>query len=669
VSQPEASGTSVTAAPDSTAAVAAPDGTAAVAAPDGTAALAAPDSTAALAAPDSTAAQTAPGGTAAGRPGGRGTPLLGRSWVTELLVVVGFLAAGVAADWPRATYITGSMPMDARQAPLDIWSLWWVASQITHLGNPWFTTHLAAPVGIRLGLDTLMPLVGLVMAPVTLLFGPSASYNLLGIVTPGLACYAMYRVARLWLPSRTGAIAAGAFYGLSAMLSSQVWEHLHTAIGAAFLPLTLETAVRLRRDPGTGRAILLGLVVGACMLVDQEAAILAALLAAVALVPWLVSRPGVESLRATAVGAVTALAVASPQLLAMVQASGRGGPQKPPVANYVHFAAELPSIFAPSPRLATDGLSGLGSIYTSHRTFELIATFGTVLSVLAVVGLVAHWRRHGSRGLALLWLGGALFALGPTLYIGSRQFIPAPAYWRGIRVSLLMPYSWLIRLPGLASFREADRFALLGLVGAALLAGAGVDWLRRRRAWPVIIVVALLGGLEAGWPGDAGQPVMPTALPAVDRPIAADHSGSVVVDVPFVVRGPEVYGSPVSPFPLVLATADGHPRAMSYTAMVPTRTIAGISRHPFYAGLVDAQSGAKISPALLAAARLDLRKLDVGWLILWPPRWALAVYPAASRPDEHYPQIRRYLAETGFAPDYRADGVTVYRPRGTTGSR
>jgi len=35
------------------------------------------------------------------------------------------------------------------------------------------------------------------MFPVTLAFGPSAAYNLLNILLPGLACYAMYRAARL----------------------------------------------------------------------------------------------------------------------------------------------------------------------------------------------------------------------------------------------------------------------------------------------------------------------------------------------------------------------------------------------------------------------------------------------------------------------------------------
>jgi len=40
------------------------------------------------------------------------------------------------------------------------------------------------------------------------LYGPSASFTLLTIVTPGLLCYAMYRAARLWL-NEPGAIIAG----------------------------------------------------------------------------------------------------------------------------------------------------------------------------------------------------------------------------------------------------------------------------------------------------------------------------------------------------------------------------------------------------------------------------------------------------------------------------
>ncbi len=582
-----------------------------------------------------------------------------RGWVREVLVLALLLAAGIAATWPRASFLTGKLPLNGDQSQ-DVWSLWWVARQVIHLHNPWFTSNLAAPVGVQLGFDTLSPLLGVVMAPVTLLFGPSASYNLLVIAAPGLAGYAMYRAARLWLPGLVGPLAAGAFFAVSAMLTSQDWSHMHTAVGCVFLPLALETTVRLRRDPTIGRGLLVGLVLGASILVDQESAVLVGIVVALVLIPWLVRTRTAEALRAVVAGGVLAVVLASPQLVAMYVAGGKGGPGPPPVGNYVLDAGELPSLFAPSPRLANYGLGGLASAYTSHTGVEMTATFGVVLTVLALLGLVVSWRRPATWKIGLLWLGCAVLALGPTLYISGRQHVPLPDDWRGLKVSMLMPYSWLIRLPGLASFREADRFALLGLVAAALLAGAGVEWLRRR-AWPVIIVVAVLGALEAGWAGPPGQAVVPTALPALDRPIAADDSGSVVVDIPFAVRGPHRFGgTAASVYPLVLATADGHPRAYAYTAGMPERTLTGIRRHKFYLELVRAGDGDQITAADLAAARKDLRTLHVGWALVWTRQWAGPT--SLSDSIRYYANIERYLAETGFKFDYSADGVMVYRP-------
>ena len=54
-----------------------------------------------------------------------------------------------------------------------------------------------------------MPLPGLLLTPVTLIWGPSVSYNLLVLITPGLLCYTMYRAARLWVPSAIGASPPG----------------------------------------------------------------------------------------------------------------------------------------------------------------------------------------------------------------------------------------------------------------------------------------------------------------------------------------------------------------------------------------------------------------------------------------------------------------------------
>src|SRR5262249_61163563 len=126
---------------------------------------------------------------------------------------------------------------------------------------------------------TLMPLPGVLLTPVTLILGPAVSYNLLVLITPGLLCYTMYRAARLWVPSAIGAIAAGAFYGLSAMLTQQDWYHVNIALGAAFLPMAVEASVRLRRTPGRRQALILCVDVGAAELAAPGAARRAALVA------------------------------------------------------------------------------------------------------------------------------------------------------------------------------------------------------------------------------------------------------------------------------------------------------------------------------------------------------------------------------------------------------
>jgi hypothetical protein len=584
---------------------------------------------------------------AAERPGAGGR-VAGSPVVRHLALLACYLAAGIAATWPRAAYLTGRVPA-VRDVSSYVWDLWWVARQVTHLGNPWVTHQMAAPAGIQLGFDTIMPLAGLVMTPVTLAFGPACSFFLLTVVTPGLLCYVMFRAARLWLRG-PGAVAAGALFGLSAMLAWQDWYHLNIALGAVTLPMTVEAAVRLRRRPGWRSGIITGLVLGASVLVNQETAVMAVILAASLLAPWLTSRPCAARLVPLCAAAVVSAVVASPQLIAMAQQASAGGSAAPPdviAQRYGLYGAQLPGLFGPSPRVADFGLSGVAAIYQYRQPAEGVPTFGLVLTVLAVAGLALSWRRRSAWLLALLWLGCAALALGTTLYAGGRQYVPLAETWHGARVSLALPYTWFVRIPGMSALREADRLALLGLVPAALLAGSAVDWLREH-ARPLAVAVLALAVLEAGWAGIPHRGTMRTALPALDRPIAADHSGSIVVDIPFGLRGGiPLYGSGISPRPLLLATADGHPRAISYSSWVPAPTAAAITGHAFYAGLIAAQHGQRSSPVQRAAARQDAGRMDIGWVLGW---------------QRLRPAVRRYLTATGFRFSYRADGVSVYRP-------
>jgi hypothetical protein len=590
---------------------------------------------------------------AAAAPAAAARSLTSRPVVRHLSLLAVYLAAGIALTWPDATYLTGNHLPAVRDVAGYVWDLWWTAHQIAHLSNPWFTGNMAAPVGLQLGFDTTMPLAGLIMTPITLAFGPSASYTLLTIVLPGLLCYVMYRAARLWLQP-AGAIAAGALFGLSSMLAWQDWYHLNIALGSLFLPMTLEAAVRLRRRPGLRQGVILGVVIGGSVLINQESAVMAVLLAAAALLPWLIGRRAgarLPALGALAAGAIAAVVVASPQLIAMIQqaASGGGASEAPDklAASYDTFGASLNGLFAPSPQVARYGLHGLASLYQYRIPTESVETFGLVLTVLALFGLAVSWPRRSAWLLAAFWAVCAWLALGATLVIGTRSYVPLAETWHGSRVSLIMPYTWLVHLPGLSALREADRLALLGLVAAALLAGAAVDWLARH-ARLAIVVVGVLALLEAGWTAPPSRGLMPTALPAVDGRIAADHSHSIVLDIPFGLRGGlPLYGSGTPKAALLLATHDGHPRAISYSSWVPRPTAAWFKRHPFYVFLVQVQNGRSVSAAQLAAARSDVHGMNIGWVLVWSGTSARVV---------------RYLTGVGFTFGYRADHISVYRP-------
>ena len=388
---------------------------------------------------------------------------------------------------------------------------------------------------------------------------------------PGLLCYAAYRAARLWLPSQLGAIAAGAFYGLATMLVWEDWYHINIAAGALLLPVALEAAVRLKRRARARQAVIVGLVIGASVLVNQESAFMVALVAALVLAGWLIRDHTRANAALAGLAVAVALVVASPQLVAMIVQYSQGGVTVSPQEQArwdASFGTPLSALFAPSPRLADFGLTGLAPLFSYQAPREGAPTFGVVLTALALLGLVVGWRRRGTRLLALAWLGAALLALGPVLTIGRRTFVPLPLHWRGVQVSALMPYTWFVRIPALDAFREADRLALLGLLPAALLAGGAVEWLSRRSR-PLLIIALALAVLEAGYSGYSKIGTVPTAIPRLDGPIAADHSGSIVVDIRYGLRGGvALYGREISPDALVLATADGHPRAVSVTSWV-----------------------------------------------------------------------------------------------------
>jgi hypothetical protein len=165
---------------------------------------------------------------------------------------------------------------------------------------------------------------------------------------------------------------------------------------------------------------------------------------------------------------------------------------------------------------------------------------------------------------------------------------------------------------------------------------------------PLIAVIVALGVLEAGWSGNSPTSLgfhgtMATTLPRLDRPITRDHTSSIVVDVPYGLRGGvAVTGSEIAPNAMLIATHDGHPRAISYTSWVSKAAIKGVAKHAFFRYLYIAEHSQNPSPAQVRKAAADLRTMNVGWVVEWRNLWT------KWHPIERLGHIDRYLEALGF---------------------
>ncbi len=456
------------------------------------------------------------------------------------------------------------------------------------------------------------------MLPVTLLFGPSASYNLLSILMPGLLCYAMYRAARLWLPSQTGAIAAGGFFGLSSIMAWHAWYQLNLAAGALFMPLALEAAVRLRRNPCRKQAVILGVIAGGSLLTDQESFVLVLILIVGALLPWLAG-PLLRRARAAPVAAPPPGGGGRRRPGMARQAGGGrpgrrgragagqpadrrdGGAEPVPAArrfpagavdtDYALSGANFPGSSRVSPHAVRLGLTVLRPISYRGPVLDGVLTFGldgdacsrswrdrlvAAAQRLAARPAVAGQRRPRAG------LGAAGSAPTPTrrsprsgTACACRRSCPTPGSCRspGWPASA-RPRGSPCSASCLASPARGRRGRLAPLPPrAAAHPGARIRGARGR-----------LGGQPPAWAR------CPPRCPAVDGPIAADHSSSIVVDVPFGVRGGVPLpgeGAAFDPESQVLATADGHPRAVGYLSRLPESDAGGHPAAPVLRGPAD----------------------------------------------------------------------------------
>src|SRR5438132_1811281 len=120
-------------------------------------------------------------------------PVRPRAWLIHLaapgvmLAMYGVLALGLfAATWTQPfSHVIGDGP----DPPVFIWYLRWLPFALSHGMNPLFANYLDYPDGINLMWQTSVPLLGLLMWPVTATLGPIFSYNLVMTASVALSAF------------------------------------------------------------------------------------------------------------------------------------------------------------------------------------------------------------------------------------------------------------------------------------------------------------------------------------------------------------------------------------------------------------------------------------------------------------------------------------------------
>jgi hypothetical protein len=128
-----------------------------------------------------------------------------------------------------------------------MWFLSWWPHAILHGHNPFETTSLFAPDHVNLGALILLPGAATVLAPITLLFGPLVSYNLLVVAEPIVAATFAFMLCRYLTGRVLPSLAGGYVFGFSPYVLGHMMGHPDLLM---IFPLPAIVHVALRRFDG-----------------------------------------------------------------------------------------------------------------------------------------------------------------------------------------------------------------------------------------------------------------------------------------------------------------------------------------------------------------------------------------------------------------------------------
>jgi hypothetical protein len=503
--------------------------------------------------------------------------LAGRTLALHAAVIVGLALVSVVMWWH--VWITGhptqSVVCQCGDISEELGYLAWMPYALAHLHNPLLSHAIyAGQGGANMLANTSNLAMATLLAPVTWLFGPVATFNVAVTLAPVVSGWSFFLVARRLTSFVPGQIAGAVLYGFAPTIVTSVTVGHFFLAWMWFPPLAFlclyDLLVDRRHRPVT-MGVALGLLVVLQFFSGTELLAMSGVVAAIGLLAAVIAAPqqAWARHRRIAVG-VGAAAVTAGVLLAYPLWFVIDGPQRvvglawPGTSRFGSYLSAIvtagPGVTQASPLLRLSGYYGPSG--------PPVVFLGWGVIVFLALSAVVWYRRR------LAWVVLALGAASWALSLG-----PGPKR-HGHDVGIWLPDRALMHIPLLNQIIPARFSALTGLAAALLLTisldcwwKAGRLWIARRRVARAPAHAPAPGAGRRG-PGLVWAGLLTAVVIAALVPVATSYRFPLVLEGGPVPAWFTTAAARLDPGTVVLTVpypSSGLPQAMGWQAEADLR--------------------------------------------------------------------------------------------------
>ena len=444
--------------------------------------------------------------------------------------------------------------------------LWWFDKAIIGLGtNPLYSNYFLYPVGMTMFVASF---IGILLVPITHVFGTIVSYNIYVLSTFVLAGFGTYLLVKYLTENTKASFIAGIVYAFCPYHFAQVLGGGLTIASIQWIPFYLLFLMKMVKDKKRFDACLCAIFFSLTALSSWTLAVYAAIFSIMYILYILyTNRDTVMSynfLKEFAVFGIVSAVLITPFALALVNNMLTNPSMHKPLLNFVFYSADLLGFFIPGPDHPIFGNYVMPIYYNFTGNAAENTTYVGYTVLILVLFTIWRIRAKNIRFFAISTLIFFILSLGPVLHINGIFTIPMSGlniddFVRSIGIQLpdkafdILSSNIVIPLPGLALYylpvlsmgRCPGRFDVMIMLMLAILIGFGVSEILKRVKDnnKKQLVCILIGSLIVFEFLAIPLPMLSTNAPEFYYQISDDSEDYALVELPMAWSPPDVGGS------------------------------------------------------------------------------------------------------------------------------